>query len=1503
MRITMAVLYRDCLYHHTFSEGTEVKVADTPDAGLRIQDLGIPFEISCSGTKITIKKANTPNQIEAQMNHFVVIDNDDKLAVFCTEATDSGKNVLLPQECEVCIGRSSKPNPNGCDNQVVLDLPFVSGFHCKVIRSNGKTMIYDVGSRNGIYVNGRRVENAHLTNGDVVSLFTVKMTYQNDHLYFENVRNCLTLRPIRNLAVRKDAPKKPCLPKDFCYSRSPRLTTSIRPEVINLEKPPQQHGEVQINWINVLLMPAISIALMMVLVFAMGMNATMLIMSGVMSAVSAIVAIVTYRRQKQKYAQKDALIDHKYHDYLKAVKQKLEAAKMQQLSVLRTSNPVPQECISIVQGRRRQLWERGPADEDFLSVRIGTGTVSAAVTAKYQQSQVVINETALEEEAKLLAQSSVAIHNAPIVCNLAEHKLVGVTGNRADEIQIVRNMVVELATAHSYDEVKVIALVSEDEQSEWDWIRWLPHCCDGQKMNRFVFTNADEAETALDQIAEILGKRATEQKDNQYLEHQVSLPYYVFVVATPLIVEKHPIRKYLLGKELLGCSTLFLYDKLRYLPKECDTIIDICEGRGELYSRMDSTRRIPFAIDLFCAENADKFARAMAPLYISAEGNAAALPQSVSFLDGYGVQHPEQLNIAKRWHEAKTYKSLSVPIAKKTDGEAFCFDVHRSCHGTHGVVAGMTGSGKTEMVQSWLLSLAVNFSPQDVSFVLIDFKGTSLVAPFLKLPHLAGSISNLDTRSDIARNLIALRSEIHRREQLIDQYKDKSVKNINDLNKAYDKGNVPEKMPILLVVIDEYAEFKKQYPEFGNTIDSLTQKGQALGMFITLMAQKPAGVVSAQSEDNIRYRWCLRVANYSASREMLGRPDAAKITLPGRAFVKVGEDDVYEQVQSFWSGAPYSRGQQEHKTAKALISSVALNGKRMLYENNDSTATLQSDETQIDAVVRYITDYCKTATVPDTIKIWTEKLPERIALTDLLKEGFDGTQWPATSACAPVIGLLDDPSMQKQYPLVLDFAKTGHTIVYGAPTTGKTTLLQTLVTSIAMSRKPDEVSIYAMDFGGWNLNVLKRFPHIGGIANDNEPDRIKKLVALLQDILEQRKTLFSKAGVGNILAYRDATGERLPDVILVIDNFGPVLKMYPDLDTFFASLCGSGANYGVYMVATASAANAVPTKISQNIKHCLALQMIDKSDYTYLVGKAEEKLPPILGRGLAKGAPPLEFQTALPAPGQNDRAISDQIRGIAEAMHRSWAGDCPAKIPELPEVIPYGSVQTQGICLGLTCEKVTPVDFRLDKQHFLLISAMSSGDRSGALHLLSRQVKEKVGGTLCIFDTNKSEQKLQTLANSYLSDVAEIDSFVEAMRPELQRRYAQKQNNPTALFEPITLVVCDYAQFFQRVSNDTIARLNAIVKIGAGLGLFLFVADEAFALASMVNKGESVALAMAKATYTLLLGGCLNDHGAIQTKAAYAQKSEAVKATEGYYVHEGQPVRFKMMRATEEVTV
>jgi len=1488
MKIAMALNWGEKSFQLSFDENQVLMIGEKKADDLCIPGFGRRISLVCNRENVTlqVEKGKKNSDISVQLGRFAVIDYDERISAFFTEEMVSDLTLPLPAEGVLHIGRNATTAWDE-KNEVVIVLPFVSDRHFRIVCSRGETMVEDLGSKNGLFLNGKRIRSGLWREGDVLSVCTLQMTLHQNVVFFKNVEKALVTLPA--VDTRKSAPMNPIQDSRLLYSRSPRLVSAVREEEIRIERPPQKGGTPKLNWLGILVAPMLSAALMAVFVVLLGISPVMLMMSGSMAVVSAIVAVISYRIQKKKSGARGQLIDEKYRAYLSSVAGTLEDAGKRQREFLESANPDPLECLQIAQERSRRLWERLPTDGDFLSFRLGKGDVCAAVTASFQRPQVVIEENVLEEEAGGLAAGSRIIADAPILCSQAESRVLGVIGSRADALQLVRSVMTELAAAHSYRELKMVILDSGKEEDAWNWARWLPHCADDRREKRYCFSSFEQAEEKLNALEEMLGRRKNEIADRRGAE-SVLLPHYLFVFPSQSALQQHSIRKLLLSELDLGCSCLFIAEQMTGLPKECTRIVEVRDGQGEIACHVDGGKKRRFRMDAFSVEEADQFSRALAPVYLEAEEEMAELPDSVSFLEGYGVRRLEELRIEDRWAAAKTYQAMSVPIGALPGGDAFCFDIHEKRHGVNGVVAGMPGSGKTEMVQTWLLSMAVNFSPQDVSFILIDFKGTGMIAPFRGLPHLAGSISNLDISID--RNLRALQSEVHRREAIIDRYSDRNVRDINTLNRQYDRGAVPERLPILLVVIDEYAEFKKNFPDFGAEIDSLTSKGRALGIFVILMTQKPAGVVSAKSEDNIKFRWCLRVANYGASREMLGRPDAARIVNPGRVYVKVGEDDVYEQLQSFWSGAPYDP--EAGGAAESVISLVASDGRRIPGESVPRTITSRGSESEIDAVVRCIAAHCEKAGIPSAKKVWTDRLPERLSLADILPAVFRGGAWPEERTTATAIGLLDDPASQRQYPLELDLAKSGHTIVYGAPVTGKTTLLQTYIMSAALSRRPDEVHIYVMDFGGWNMNLLKDLPHVGGIVNDSEPEKLKKLTMLLGELLQARKEALSAVGVGNIAAYRRATGRTEPDVVVIVDNIGAALKMYPELEAFFVVLTGSGANYGMFLLATALAPNAVSYRISQNMKNALALQLIEKSDYNYVVGRTEGKLPPVMGRGYAKGTPPLEFQTALPMPGDNDLEVADNIRAAAAAMKRSWTGESPAAIPELPREILYGSIRADGVCIGLSVERVQPICYDHEKQHFLLISGRDERETSGMLRMVARQLREKLGGTLCWISAGETAAcGTSVAADVTLTGAAQIDDFIEKLRPELQKRQQQAQEG--VQFEPIIFAVDHYCRVFREISNESAARLLAVVKLGRGLGLYLLVAGDAYELTSLVNKGEALTVSLARGEQAVALGGCLNDHGAFQTKGSYSQKNTAFGHYEGSLILGGETVNFKRM--------
>lgn len=1280
--------------------------------------------------------------------------------------------------------------------------------------------------------------------------------------------------------------------REQLFNRSPRLRVENRKEQIVLQNPPAVSGKPEINWFSVLL-PPIVMALLVILVSVLsgGVSVYMLIMLP-MQAISIVIAVVNYRKQLAKHRDMSALRDSKYNKYLAGVKDKILDAANKQLEIANAMNPSAEECVSITVSRKKNLWERRPEDMDFGCFRVGTGAIPADITAVWAEHSITLVEDELEQKAAELGNSFKFVDNAPIVIP-SNSNIIGIVGEAQSTRDIARQAVVQLATLHSYEDLKLGIVFPDTERDSWSWTRWLPHVQGEDSDLRLLASTQTGASVLKEKLLDILQSRSPGE-DSVYAAHSED-PQYVLILAAPELFHGNDFFSRLAKTPNAGIRIIYLCRSLVQLPKECGIIVEADGARGYTYYRDSAAARVNFTRDSMPESYFEDFARAMAPIRLSESEGKRTIPNSVSFLEGYGLNKIEDYDIQNAWGRSKTSNSFAVPIGVDENGEIFYFDIRDGKHGVHGLVGGMSGSGKSEMLQSWLLSMAMNFSPQDVSFVLIDFKGTGLITPFIGLPHLAGTISDINVSSDIRRSKESLEYELKRREILFDKY---GVQNIQSYIKLHNAGVAEEQLPILIVVIDEFAEFKKTFPEFMQWVESSFARGRSVGIWFILATQHPGIAASEAIKTNTHFKWCLKVNTASASKDMVGIPDAAQITRPGRAFIKVGGSttNFLTQVQSFWSGAPY-RADRDQKSEDQKVAVVDIYGNRVYHTGFDGSTGYKSNKTEIEVAVAYIAKFAKENNIPAASRIWAERLGERFALSSVCKHGFDGKTWPDNQTGLNVtIGEVDDPKHQQKSPLTVPFTECGHIVVYGAPTTGKTTFLQTLVMSAALNYSPEELNIYIMDFGSLSMRVFSSMPHIGGIVEMGQDERIAKLASLLREELEFRKNLLAKAGVGNISAYKQMLGaERLPYILLVIDNFNVVLPTYPDLDSFFVTLTQSGASYGIYMAASATGANGFSYKLKDAINMRFALRLAENSDYSGIVNRTDGLYPEnFMGRGLVRGNPPLQFQTALPADGATDNEISSNIRIVAAQMRKNWNGRSAKKIPEMPETIEYGSIEGDGIYLGLSSNKVEPVAFDYRTQHFLMISGMPGSGKSNMLKALAFQMHEFANCTIYALDINGTGLRSLSCIGTYIDTASDIDTFFDELMPKLKKRQASGYQDGG--FAPILLIIDDFTNFLAAVSEKTVKRILAIIKLCAGLDVYLLMAADAGDLAVKRMQGEEITTSCVTAKQAVLLGGYINDHGAFRLKPTQAQRNTELQDKEGFFVSKADIVHMKTMQ-------
>lgn len=442
----------------------------------------------------------------------------------------------------------------------------------------------------------------------------------------------------------------------------------------------------------------------------------------------------------------------------------------------------------------------------------------------------------------------------------------------------------------------------------------------------------------------------------------------------------------------------------------------------------------------------DIFSRQLSNFKVRENASNAAIPDMLTFLDMYKTSRVEDLDMYHKWLENRTYESMRSLIGQKAGEQPVYLDIHEKYHGHHGLVAGTTGSGKSETLQTYILSLVLNYHPHEVAFILIDYKGGGMAQSFIGLPHLAGVITNLGG-NQTTRALLSINAEIKRRQRTFNEYK---IKHIDAYIELYRNGEAEEPMPHLLIIADEFAELKKEQPDFVRALVSAARVGRSLGINLILATQKPSGVVDDEIWSNTRFRICLRVADKQDSNEMLKRTDAAYITGTGRGFLQVGNDEIFDEFQSGWSGAPYTPEVPFNDDSKAKAVIIGLTGKpEAVKKKKKKKGDNVKKFTQLDAMVQYAANLAEENHIKPLRQIWLPPLPGLFYLDDL------ELTWDEKQIKLPV-GLADDPQNQRQFPVYLDFIRDGHLLICGSAGSGKTSLVQTILYGVALPVKASQ---------------------------------------------------------------------------------------------------------------------------------------------------------------------------------------------------------------------------------------------------------------------------------------------------------------------------------------------------------------------------------------------------------------------------------------------------------------
>lgn len=755
---------------------------------------------------------------------------------------------------------------------------------------------------------------------------------------------------------------------------------------------------------------------------------------------------------------------------------------------------------------------------------------------------------------------------------------------------------------------------------------------------------------------------------------------------------------------------------------------------------------------------------------VGSDGERFQLPSMLTFLELYGVGKTEHLNALTRWRENSPVNSLSVPVGLREDGTPFSLDLHEKAHGPHGLVAGMTGSGKSEFIITFILSMALNFHPDEVAFILIDYKGGGLAGAFedsasgFKLPHLAGTITNLDG-NEVNRALISIQSELRRRQAIFNEAKQVSGEGTIDIykyQKMFRSGLVSKPIPHLFIVSDEFAELKAQQPEFMSQLISAARIGRSLGVHLILATQKPSGVVDDQIWSNSRFRICLKVQERADSMDMLKRPDSAELKETGRFYLQVGFNELFELGQSAWCGAPYTPTDRVEQKRDEKIEVIDNLGRVLFESKKKETSTRNATITQVVSIVRYLSKLASEEHIR-THQLWLPQIPQYIYLDDLeAKYGWSAAPYELN----PIAGEYDDPFNQSQSVLTIPFTREGNALIYGVTGSGKGTLLNTIIVGLLKHYSPEQLNLYILDLGEETLRVFANAPQVGDVLFSTDVEKIQNLFKMLQEEISRRKKLFVD-GDGSYVNYCSSHDVAVPQILVVIRNYSAFAEQFEFLDEKLIQIARECSKYGIYLLMTSNAPNSVRYRVAQSFSNVYALRLNDVGDYIGLFGGTGGVYPAkIKGRGIFKATQVYEFQTAHFAR----TADQQSIREFVSALSGQY-GLRAKPVPILPDRVTPEYFQddfsSANIPLGVEKASLKVASWDVDKSVFSLVLTHDLVEMGQTVQGISEQLA-RISGCVTVLDGAKLLQESVDLAYHYIS--SNFSGCIDVLFNEMVRR-------------------------------------------------------------------------------------------------------------------------------------
>lgn len=1076
--------------------------------------------------------------------------------------------------------------------------------------------------------------------------------------------------------------------------------------------------------------------------------------------------VVQIDRQRKQRQQQVTGSRTEYLRYLSTVRKVARDAADQQRRALTWSHPRPSALPALAEDRTR-VWERSAADEAFLQVRYGTCAQPLAL-------ELLPPEGAPVDEVDPASASALhrllVVHrlqpDLPASIDLRAFDRIEICGDEEEVRSMARALLCSAAIFQSPENLQVAVLATDATLAHWDWVKWLPH---GHSQHRTDAVGpARMVTTSLSDLAAMLPPDLGD-RPRFGADERPAIPHIIVVNDGAHL----PPGNHVLPPDgLHGVTVIDLPARWAELDSPTALRLELDEvGRpADAAGRYDEDGVPLLAVrlreeavrargDQCSIAVAEAVARRLTPLYTPSAGAAvgddssADLTGPADFMDLLGLGDVHTFDPEAAWRTRPVRDRLRVPIGV-TDGSApMHLDIKESAQqgmGPHGLVIGATGSGKSEFLRTLVLGLAMTHSPEQLNMVLVDFKGGATFAGMAEMPHVSAVITNLAQELTLVdRMQDALSGEMVRRQELLREAG--NFASIRDYEKARTSGDPAAAdlapLPSLFIVVDEFSELLSAKPEFIDLFVAIGRLGRSLGLHLLLASQRLEEGRLRGLESHLSYRIGLRTFSAQESRAVLGVPDAYELpAVPGLGYLKPDPAQLTRFKAAYVSGPPEAPRQRVVRDSGGKVRGIlpfTISEVQTFDPGPDDAAppTPTPAVTGDGASLLEIAVGRMDGRGPEAHQVWLPPLDAPDTLDRLMPDlaahpelGLVSAEWRRLGNLTVPIGTVDRPREQRRDTLTVSLSgAAGHVAVVGGPRSGKSTLLRTIVTSLALTTTPLESQFFVLDFGGGTFAPMTALPHVAGVGTRSEPEVVRRIIAEVKGVVDRREAYFRQQGIDSIETYRSRRAQGRADdgygdVFLVVDGWGTLRSDFDDLELEIQQLATRGLTFGLHVVTAATRWPDLRAAMRDLLGTRLELRLGDPIDSE--IDRKVAALVPVNrpGRGLVPGK--LHFLAALPRTDGVASAtdLGDGVDEMISAVSRAWRGPQGPKLRLLPDRISLTDVrglagETTGrqLLLGINEKELGPVALDVDAEPHLL--AFGDG-KSGKSALLRTYVQE-----------------------------------------------------------------------------------------------------------------------------------------------------------------------------------